>query len=123
MKVPDNWVTKMLEKHFTKEEIEKVKSLGGLDKLLKTLQERLEEQKKRHQGGNKWIGTAGTSPFGAYGYNPEGIRIGQDSRRQGKAIKVWDKREFKDFDDKKELDTRGVQVALKRLRQWARVGR
>ena len=73
LKVPDNWVTKMLEKHFTKEEIEKVKSLGGLDKLLKTLQERLEEQKKRHQGGNKWIGTAGPSPFGAYGYNPEGI--------------------------------------------------
>ena len=123
LKVPEKWVKKMLEKHFTKEEMEKIKSLGGLDKLLKTLQERFEEQKKRHQGGNKWIGTAGTSPFGAYGYNPEGIRIGQDSRRQGKAIKVWDKREFKDFDDKKELDTRGVQVALKRLRQWARVGR
>ena len=123
LKVPNEWINKMLDKHFTKEEIEKIKSIGGLDKLLETLQKRLQEQKKRHQGGNKWIGTSGTSPFGAYGYNPEGIRIGQESRRQGKAIKVWDKREFKDFDDKKELDTRGVQVALKRLRQWARTGR
>jgi uncharacterized protein with von Willebrand factor type A (vWA) domain len=89
---------------------------------MKTLEQRLKEQEKRHQGGNKWIGTAGKSPFGAYGYNPEGIRIGQDRRGQGKAVKVWDKRVFRDFDDTRELDTRGMQVALKRLRQWARTG-
>ena len=82
----------------------------------------LKEQKKKHQGGNKWIGTSGTSPFGAYGYNPEGIRIGQETRRHSKAIKVWDKRIFRNFDDTRELDTRGLQVALKRLRQWARIG-
>ncbi len=123
LNIPKDWISKQLEKHFTKEEIKKIKSLGGFDELLKALEKRLEEQKKRHQGGNKWIGTAGTSPFGAYGYNPEGIRIGQNNRRQGKAIKVWDKREFRDFDDKKEINTRGLQVVLKRLRQWARVGR
>ena len=109
----------MLDKHFTKEEIEEIKSLGGFDELMKTLEQRLKEQKKRHQGGNKWIGTAGKSPFGAYGYNPEGIRIRQHERGQGKAVKVWDKRVFRDFDDTRELDTRGMQVALKRLRQWA----
>jgi len=90
--------------------------------LMETLKKRLEEQKKRHQGGNKWIGTSGTSPFGAYGYNPEGVRIGQESSRYRKAIKVWDKRVFKDFDDRRELDSRGFQVSLKRLRQWARTG-
>ena len=89
---------------------------------METLKKRLEEQKKRHQGGNKWIGTSGTSPFGAYGYNPEGVRIGQESSRYRKAIKVWDKRVFKDFDDRRELDSRGFQVSLKRLRQWARTG-
>ena len=120
--VPKEWLQKMLDKHFTKEEIEEIKSLGGFDELMKTLEQRLKEQKKRHQGGNKWIGTAGKSPFGAYGYNPEGIRIGQHARGQGKAVKVWDKRVFRDFDDTRELDTRGMQVALKRLRQWARTG-
>ncbi len=120
LKVPKEWLQKMLDKHFTKEEIEEIKSLGGFDELMKTLEQRLKEQKKHHQGGNKWIGTAGKSPFGAYGYNPEGIRIGQHTRRQGKAVKVWDKRVFRDFDDTRELDTRGMQVALKRLRQWAR---
>ena len=122
LKVPKEWLQKMLDKHFTKEEIEEIKSLGGFDELMKTLEQRLKEQKKRHQGGNKWIGTAGKSPFGAYGYNPEGIRIGQHARGQGKAVKVWDKRVFRDFDDTRELDTRGMQVALKRLRQCARTG-
>ena len=122
LSVPREWLQKMLDKHFTKEEIEEIKSLGGFDELMKTLEQRLKEQKKRHQGGNKWIGTAGKSPFGAYGYNPEGIRIGQHERGQGKAVKVWDKRVFRDFDDTRELDTRGMQVALKRLRQWARTG-
>ena len=122
LKVPKEWVQKMLDKHFSKQEMEDIKALGGFDELMKTLEQRLKEQEKRHQGGNKWIGTAGKSPFGAYGYNPEGIRIGQDRRGQGKAIKVWDKRIFKDFDDTRELDTRSMQVALKRLRQWARTG-
>ena len=122
LNVPKEWVQKMLDKHFSKQEMEDIKALGGFDELMKTLEQRLKEQEKRHQGGNKWIGTAGKSPFGAYGYNPEGIRIGQDRRGQGKAVKVWDKRIFRDFDDTRELDTRGMQVALKRLRQWARTG-
>ena len=120
--VPKEWLQKMLDKNFTKEEMDEIKSLGGFDELMKTLEQRLKEQEKRHQGGNKWVGTAGKSPFGAYGYNPEGIRIGQHERGQGKAVKVWDKRVFRDFDDTRELDTRGLQVALKRLRQWARTG-
>ena len=120
--VPKEWLQKMLDKNFTKEEMDEIKSLGGFDQLMKTLEQRLKEQEKRHQGGNKWVGTAGKSPFGAYGYNPEGIRIGQHERGQGKAVKVWDKRVFRDFDDTRELDTRGLQVALKRLRQWARTG-
>ena len=122
LKVPDEWLSKLIERHFSKEEINKIKSLGGLDKLIETLKKRIAEQEKRHAGGNKWIGTSGTSPFGAYGYNPEGIRIGQDRRRHGKAIKVWDKRIFKDLDDSRELDNRGFQVALKKLRRWARTG-
>ena len=122
LKVPDEWLSKLFERHFSKEEINKIKSLGGLDKLIETLKKRIAEQEKRHTGGNKWIGTSGTSPFGAYGYNPEGIRIGQDRRRHGKAIKVWDKRIFKDLDDSRELDNRGFQVALKKLRRWARTG-
>ena len=96
--------------------------MGGLDKLLETLKKRLEEQKGRHQGGSKWIGTAGTSPFGAYGYNPEGVRIGQDENRNFRAVKVWDKREFKDLDDEVELGTRNIKVALRRLRKFARTG-
>ena len=120
--IPKEWVKKLSEKLLTPEEMKEIKSLGGFDKLMETLKKRLSEQEKRHQGGNKWIGTAGTSPFGAYGYNPEGIRIGQDKSRQKKAIKVWDKREFKDLDDKSELGSRAMKIALKRLRQWARTG-
>jgi len=120
--IPKEWVKKLSEKLLTPKEMEDIKSLGGFDKLMETLKKRLSEQEKRHQGGNKWIGTAGTSPFGAYGYNPEGIRIGQDKSRHKKAIKVWDKREFKDLDDKSELGSRAMKIALKRLRQWARTG-
>ena len=120
--VPKEWLQKMLDRHFTKKEMEEIKSLGGFEELMKTLEQRLREQEKRHQGGNKWVGTSGKSPFGAYGYNPEGVRIGQVGRGQGKAVKVWDKRLFRDFDHTKELDTRGMQIALKRLRQWARTG-
>ena len=122
LNVPQDWLNKLFDKHFSEDEIDKIKSLGSFEKLMETLKKRLEEQKKRHQGGNKWIGTSGTSPFGAYGYNPEGVRIGQESSRYRKAIKVWDKRVFKDFDDRRELDSRGFQVSLKRLRQWARTG-
>jgi hypothetical protein len=110
----------MAEKHLSKDEMAEIETLGGFEKLMETLKERLEEQKGRHQGGNKWIGTAGTSPFGAYGYNPEGIRIGQKEGRHGKAIKVWDKRDFKNLDDNVELGTRNIKVALKRVRRWAR---
>src|SRR5690606_33389503 len=92
------------------------------EKLMETLRKRLEEQAARHQGGSKWIGTAGTSPFGAYGYNPEGVRIGQDDSRHRRAVKVWDRREFRDFDDTRELGTRNIKVALRRLRRWAREG-
>ena len=120
--IPDDWIKQMFNRYFTEDEINRIKSQGGIEKLLKTLKQRLKDQKKRHQGGNKWIGTSGTSPFGAYGYNPEGIRIGQDKRRHGKAIKVWDKRIFKDFDNTKEFNNRSFKVALKKLRQWARTG-
>jgi len=122
MDIPDDWIKQMFNRYFTEDEINRIKSQGGIEKLLKTLKQRLKDQKKRHQGGNKWIGTSGTSPFGAYGYNPEGIRIGQDKRRHGKAIKVWDKRVFKDFDNTKEFNNRSFKVALKKLRQWARTG-
>ena len=120
--IPKEWIKKLSEKLLTSKEMEEIKSLGGFDKLMETLKKRLSEQEKRHQGGSKWIGTAGTSPFGAYGYNPEGIRIGQNESRHKKAIKVWDKREFKDLDDKSELGSRAMKIALKRLRQWARTG-
>ncbi|MEQ8740772.1 MAG: VWA domain-containing protein, partial [Hoeflea sp.] len=99
-----------------------IESLGGFDKLMETLKQRLEEQQSRHQGGSKWIGTAGTSPFGAYGYNPEGVRIGQEKSRHRRAVKVWDKREFKNLDDTVELGTRNIKVALRRLRRWVREG-
>ena len=122
LNIPQDWLKKLSSKNFSNEEIEKIKSLGSFEKLIETLKKRLSEQKKRHQGGNKWIGTSGTSPFGAYGYNPEGVRIGQHESRYRKAIKVWDKRIFKDFDETNELDNRGFQVALKRLRTWARTG-
>ncbi|WP_298836142.1 VWA domain-containing protein [uncultured Roseobacter sp.] len=120
--IPREWLEKMAEKHLTDEEKAEIEASGGFDKLMETLRKRLEEQKGRHQGGNKWVGTAGTSPFGAYGYNPEGVRIGQDRSRHQRAVKVWDKREFRNLDDTVELGTRNIKVALKRLRRWARDG-
>ena len=120
--IPADWLKKMAEKHLSQEERDEIKSLGGFEKLMETLKERLKEQEKRHQGGSKWVGTAGTSPFGAFGYNPEGVRIGQTESRHKRAVKVWDKREFKNLDDTVELGTRNIKVALKRLRQWARDG-
>ncbi|MFC3615045.1 VWA domain-containing protein [Lutimaribacter marinistellae] len=120
--IPGDWLEKMAEKHLSEEEKAEIEALGGFDKLMETLRERLKEQEGRHQGGNKWIGTAGTSPFGAYGYNPEGVRIGQKESRHRRAVKVWDKREFKNLDDTVELGTRNIKVALKRLRRWAREG-
>lgn len=120
--LPEEWLERLAEKHLTDEEKALIESLGGFDKLMETLRKRLEEQSGRHQGGSKWIGTAGTSPFGAYGYNPEGIRIGQKESRHRRAVKVWDKREFRNFDDSVELGTRNIKVALKRLRRWVRSG-
>ncbi|MEM6579297.1 MAG: VWA domain-containing protein [Pseudomonadota bacterium] len=120
--LPRDWLEKMAEKHLSEAEKAEIEALGGFDKLMETLRERLAEQKGRHQGGNKWIGTAGTSPFGAYGYNPEGVRIGQNESRHRRAVKVWDKREFRNLDDSVELGTRNIKVALKRLRRWARDG-
>ncbi|WP_170458792.1 vWA domain-containing protein [Ruegeria arenilitoris] len=120
--IPADWLAKMAEKHLSDEEKAEIEALGGFDKLMETLRERLKDQQGRHQGGNKWIGTAGTSPFGAYGYNPEGVRIGQKESRHQRAVKVWDKREFRNLDDTVELGTRNIKVALKRLRRWAREG-
>ncbi|HVY00725.1 MAG TPA: VWA domain-containing protein [Pseudorhodoplanes sp.] len=120
--IPAEWLKKLAEKYLTEEEKKQIAAMGGLDKLLETLRRRLAEQKGRHQGGSKWIGTAGTSPFGAYGYNPEGVRIGQDGNRNFRAVKVWDRREFRDFDDTVELGTRNIKVALRRLRKFARTG-
>jgi uncharacterized protein with von Willebrand factor type A (vWA) domain len=120
--IPQEWLRKLGEKHLTEEEKRQIEALGGWDKLMETLRQRLEEQKKRHQGGSKWIGTAGTSPFGAYGYNPEGVRIGQDENRNNRAVKVWDKREFRNLDDQVEIGTRNIKIALRRLRQFAREG-
>ncbi|MEM8823087.1 MAG: VWA domain-containing protein [Pseudomonadota bacterium] len=118
--LPADWLEKQAEKYLTPEERAEIEALGGFEKLMETLRERLKEQRGRHQGGSKWIGTAGTSPFGAYGYNPEGVRIGQDESRHQRAVKVWDKREFRNLDDSVELGTRNIKVALKRLRNWAR---
>jgi uncharacterized protein with von Willebrand factor type A (vWA) domain len=120
--IPAEWLAKLAEKHLSEEEKAEIEALGGFDKLMETLRERLKEQEGRHQGGSKWIGTAGTSPFGAYGYNPEGVRIGQAESRNQRAVKVWDKREFRNLDDTVELGTRNIKVALKRLRNWARDG-
>jgi len=120
--IPDDWLNNALEKLLSDEEREKIKALGGLDKLMETLQERLKEQEKRHQGGNKWIGTGGTSPFGANGYNPEGVRIGQQGNRNNSAVKVWDKRTFRNLSNDVELGTRNIKVALRRLRKFARTG-
>ncbi|MBA4491424.1 VWA domain-containing protein [Paracoccus sp. S1E-3] len=120
--LPRDWLEKLAEKLLTDAEKAEIEATGSFEALMEKLRQRLAEQQGRHQGGNKWVGTAGTSPFGAYGYNPEGVRIGQEGSRHRKAAKVWDKREFRDFDDSVELGTRNIKVALKRLRQWARHG-
>jgi len=120
--IPEEWLRKQLEKSLTEEEKAQLKATGGFDKLMETLAERLKEQEKRHQGGNKWVGTGGTSPFGAYGYNPEGIRIGQENSRHRKAVKVWDKRQYRNLDNQVEIGTRNIKVALRKLRQFARTG-
>jgi len=120
--IPEDWLQKLAERVMTTEEMAEIKSLGGWKKLMETLRERLAEQNKRHQGGSKMIGTGGTSPFGAYGYNPEGVRIGQNESRHRKAVKVWDERLFKNLDDTVEIGTRNIKVALRRLRQFAREG-
>lgn len=120
--LPREWLEKLAEKLLSDKEMAAVKGMGSFEALMEALRARLAEQQGRHQGGNKWVGTAGTSPFGAYGYNPEGVRIGQDASRHRSAVKVWDKREFRDFDDSVALGTRNIKVALKRLRQWARQG-
>lgn len=120
--IPEEWLRRQAELSLTDEEKAEIEAMGGWDKLMETLKKRLEEQKGRHQGGSKWVGTAGTSPFGAYGYNPEGVRIGQDRSRHQRAVKVWDKREFRNLDDTVEIGTRNIKVALKRLRRWARDG-
>jgi uncharacterized protein with von Willebrand factor type A (vWA) domain len=120
--LPSDWLRKEFEKQLSEEEKAQIKALGGLDKLMETLAERLKEQQKRHAGGNKWVGTGGTSPFGAYGYNPEGVRIGQDHSRHRRATKVWDKREFKNLDQDADISSRTMKLALKKLRKFARSG-
>jgi uncharacterized protein with von Willebrand factor type A (vWA) domain len=120
--IPEDWLRSMTEKFLTEEEKAEIEALGGWDKIMEELKKRLEEQDERHEGGNKWIGTGGTSPFGADGFNPEGVRIGQKEGRHGKAVKVWDKREYKNLDDRVELGTRNIKVALRRLRKFARDG-
>ncbi len=120
--IPPEWLLKQAELHLSEEEKALIESMGGWEKLMETLKKRLEEQKGRHQGGSKWIGTAGTSPFGAYGFNPEGIRIGQEKSRNRSAVKVWDAREFRNLDNSVELGTRNIKVALRRLRKFARDG-
>src|ERR1700761_3012217 len=119
--IPEEWLKKLAEKYLSEEEKKQIEAMGW-DKLMETLRKRLEEQKGRHQGGSKWIGTAGTSPFGAHGYNPEGIRIGQDKNRNFRAVKVWDRREFRDLDGNVELGIRNIKIALRRLRKFARTG-
>lgn len=120
--IPADWLRRELELNLSEEEKARIQALGGWEKLMETLRKRLEEQKQRHQGGNKWIGTGGTSPFGAHGYNPEGVRIGQQGGRNRSAVKVWDRREFRNLDDSVELGTRNLKVALRRLRRFAREG-
>jgi uncharacterized protein with von Willebrand factor type A (vWA) domain len=120
--LPEEWLRRQAERMLSEEEKQRIESLGGWDELMRTLKKRLEEQHKRHQGGSKMIGTAGTSPFGAWGYNPEGVRIGQDESRHRRAVKVWDRREFRNLDDTVELGTRNIKLALRRLREFAREG-
>ena len=120
--IPEEWLKLLNEKYLTEEEKKQIESMGGWEKLMEELKKRLEEQEKRHEGGSKWIGTAGTSPYGAEGYNPEGVRIGQNKNRNYKAVKVWDKREFKNLDDDIEIGIRNIKLALRRLRKFAREG-
>ena len=120
--VPEEWLRRIKDLNLTPEEMAAIEAMGGLEKLLETLKQRLQEQKERHQGGNKWLGTGGTSPYGAYGYNPEGIRIGQNESRHRRAVKVWDERNFQNLDSEVELGTRNMKVALRRLRKFARQG-
>ncbi|MGF1463747.1 MAG: VWA domain-containing protein [Maricaulaceae bacterium] len=120
--IPEDWLRKLTERYLSDEEKAEIEALGGWDQLMETLKKRLEEQKGRHQGGSKWIGTGGTSPFGAYGYNPEGVRIGQHESRHRRAVKVWDKREFKNLADDVELGARNMKIALRKLRKFAREG-
>ncbi len=120
--IPEEWLRLVSQLHLSDEDKRKIEELGGWDKIMEELKKRLEEQKGRHQGGNKWIGTGGTSPYGAYGYNPAGVRIGQKENRNFRAVKVWDKREFKDLDENVEIGTRNIKVALRRLRKFARTG-
>jgi hypothetical protein len=120
--IPTDWLKLLTQKYLTEEEKKEIEALGGWDKLMETLKQRLEEQKKRHEGGNKWIGTGGTSPFGSGGYNPEGVRIGNEGQRQGRAVKVWEKREYRNLYDQVELGTRNIKLALRRLRRFARKG-
>jgi uncharacterized protein with von Willebrand factor type A (vWA) domain len=120
--IPDDWLTAQAELMLSEEERAQIEALGGFEALMQALQERLDEQDDRHEGGNRWIGTAGTSPFGAYGYNPEGVRIGQKGSRNRSAVKVWDQRGYRNLDDSIELGTRNIKVALRRLRKFAREG-
>lgn len=120
--IPDDWLRKQMESMLSDEEKAKIEALGGLEKLMEEFRKRMEEQQKRHQGGNKWIGTGGTSPFGAYGYNPEGLRVGQQEGRNQSAVKVWDRRNYRDLDDSVNIGTRNIKMALRRLRKFARSG-
>jgi uncharacterized protein len=122
LNLPEDWLRKEIERAMTEAQKADVQGLGSLDKIMEALRERLQNQEKRHQGGSKNIGTAGTSPFGAYGYNPEGVRIGQQESRHQRAVKVWDQRNYRDLDDSVELGVRNIKVALRRLRQFARHG-
>ncbi len=120
--IPEDWLRHQAELMLSEEERARIESMGGFEELMKALQERLDEQDERHEGGNRWIGTAGTSPFGAYGYNPEGVRMGQQGSRNRSAVKVWDKREYRNLDDSVELGTRNIKIALRKLRKFAREG-
>ena len=122
LEIPENWINKSLERIFTNEEIKKIKSSGSFEELINKFKEVFRSQEKRHEGGSKWIGTSGTSPFGAYGYNPEGIRVGQDRSINKRAVKIWDQRKYKDLDDSVEIGTRNIKIALRRLRSFARTG-
>lgn len=120
--LPKDWLEKRFDRQFTPEEMAAIEAMGGLDKLMERLKELLKEQKERHEGGSKWIGSGGTSPFGNNGFNPEGVRIGQEQSRNRRAVKVWDQRLYQDYDDQLEIGTRNIKVALRRLRRFAREG-